>query len=84
MFCIEINFDTELRLKEKSRLKADDTNVESHYIPKKNETWIMERSNDLRDDTFGDEREGRPIVKKLPGMVVPYMETERGRVNVKY
>jgi hypothetical protein len=65
-------------------LKGGTSGLESHYIPKKNETWIMERSGILRDDESDDDSNRRPTRKKLPGMVVPYMESEQGVVKIKY
>jgi pimeloyl-ACP methyl ester carboxylesterase len=65
-------------------LKGGISGLESHYIPKKNETWIMERSGILRDDESDDDSDRRPTRKKLPGMVVPYMESEQGKINIKY
>lgn len=58
--------------------------IESHYIPRKNETWIMERPRELTDDDFDDDSERRPVIKKLPGLVVSYLETQAGKVVVGY
>ncbi|MGB5018940.1 MAG: hypothetical protein WBO66_04380 [Candidatus Moraniibacteriota bacterium] len=66
-------------------LRGGALGLESHYnIPKKNETWIMERSGNLRDDERDDDSDRRPARKKLPGMVVPYMESEQGKINIQY
>lgn len=67
-----------------SSLKVGKYGLESHYVSRKNETWIMERSRDLGDDDRDDESERRPIQKKLPGLVVPYMQTGRGEIEIKY
>ncbi len=67
-----------------TRLKNTDSRLESHYIPKKNETWIMEKSQDLRDDDRDDESDRRPIKKKISGMIIPWMETGGGKINIKY
>lgn len=67
-----------------SHLKAGANRIESRYIQKKNETWIMERPEELGDDDRDDEGAGRLVVQKLPGMVVPFMETQRGKVSIKY
>jgi pimeloyl-ACP methyl ester carboxylesterase len=66
-----------------SSLKVGDVRLESRYMPLIDETWIMERPQDLGDDERGDESE-RPVKKKLPGMMVPYMQTTKGIVEVKY
>jgi hypothetical protein len=44
----------------------------------------MERPQDIIDDDWDDESDRRPIRKKLPGMVVPYMQSEKGNVAIKY
>lgn len=67
-----------------THLGTASASIESHYIPRKNETWIMERPGDLADDIGDDGSESRPVLKKLPGMLAPYMETAKGRVQVKY
>ena len=67
-----------------TRLREGVVGIESHYLPKKNETWIMERPADLKDDDRDDEDGRRLIRKKLPGMVIPYMESKDGGILVKY
>lgn len=73
-----------------SSLRTGETRIESHYLPKKNETWIMEKSEDLRDSDRDEENERnerdkeRAIKTKLPGMVVPYMESKAGEMKIKY
>ncbi|MFZ2187694.1 MAG: hypothetical protein WAV46_03680 [Candidatus Moraniibacteriota bacterium] len=67
-----------------SYLRTASTDIESHYIPKRNETWIMERPRDLADDTHDDDSERRPIRKRLPGMVISYLQTEKGSVGMSY
>jgi hypothetical protein len=46
--------------------------------------WIMERPQDITDDDRDDESDRRSIGKKLPGMVVPYMQSEKRNVAIKY
>jgi hypothetical protein len=67
-----------------THMKTDQSDIEAHYIPKKNETWIMERPRELADDTSDDDSERRPVRTKLSGMVIPYLQTEKGKVSVKY
>nr|MBP7060992.1 chitobiase/beta-hexosaminidase C-terminal domain-containing protein [Candidatus Moranbacteria bacterium] len=67
-----------------SQIRVDAQRLESHYIPKKNETWIMERPQDLGDDERDDESERRPVRQKLPGMVVLYLQTGQGKIEIKY
>lgn len=66
-----------------SYLSNQNMSVESHYLPKRNETWIMERPRELADEG-DDESDRRPSRKKLSGMVVPGMVTEQGAVKIKY
>lgn len=65
-------------------LKIEAFRIEFHYNQKKNETWIMEKSQDLRDDDRDDDSDKRTIMKKLPGMVVPYLVSEQGGMRAKY
>ncbi|MDP3956954.1 MAG: hypothetical protein Q8Q10_00435 [bacterium] len=67
-----------------AHLRTALADIESHYIPKKNETWIMERPRELADDDNDDESEHRPIRTRLSGMVIPYLETENGSVKIGY
>ncbi len=67
-----------------SYVKTRETNLESHYVSKKNETWLMERSRNLADDNSDDESDRRPIRKKLTGMVVPGVLTDKGEVKIQY
>lgn len=52
-----------------AELRTATERLESHYMPKKNETWIRERNSEWQ---------------KLPGLVVPYLETAEGLVQGKY
>jgi hypothetical protein len=67
-----------------SHIMTDSESLESHYRPKKNETWIMEKPRELDDDDNDDDVEKRPTWKKLSGMVVPYLQTEQGKIKVEY
>lgn len=67
-----------------SHVKTNDSDLESHYIQKRSETWIMERPRDLADDLGDDESDRRPLRKKLPGMVIPMIQTEQGRLKAIY
>lgn len=67
-----------------SSLRTGDTRLESRYIPRTNETWIMERPEELDDDEGDDESEEGPVRQKLPGLVVPYLKTSQGQVLVQY
>lgn len=39
---------------------------------------------DGKNDDHGGENEDRPIKTKLPGMVIPYLESIKGSVGIKY
>ncbi len=67
-----------------SSIKAGENRLESHYLPKQNETWIMEHPEDLRNDDYEEDHGQRLARTRLPGMVVPYLETERGEVKAGY
>lgn len=67
-----------------SHLRTGGSALESHYFPKRDETWIMERPRELGDDNRDDDAAWRPKRMKLTGMVVPYLETDGGAVNISY
>jgi hypothetical protein len=67
-----------------SALKVGDVRLESRYIPRTDETWIMERPQDLGDDERDDESERRPVKQKLSGIVVPYLQTGQGTIAISY
>lgn len=66
-----------------SFLKTKNASVESHYRPKKGITLLMEKPRDL-DWDGDDDSDRRPIKQKLSGMVIPWMETERGEIGIYY
>ncbi len=67
-----------------SSLKTTDRAIESHYRPKQDVTIIMEKPQGMDDRDEDIDAERRRVKEKLPGMAVPYVETVRGMVNVKY
>jgi len=67
-----------------SHLRDDRNTLESWYRPKRGETWIMEWSRELDDRDDDREVDRRPVRKKLSGLVVPYLETEKGDVKIGY
>lgn len=54
--------------------------VEARFIPKKNQTILMTRSNEL-DERGEDESDSRSIQQILPGMVIIRIETEKGIIK---
>lgn len=67
-----------------SHIATESELLESHYFPKRNETWIMEKPRELGDDDNNDDAEKRPVWKKLPGMIIPYMQTKQGKIEIGY
>ena len=71
-----------------SHLKVGMTRLESRYKPKKNETWIIERLEEFTDiDQEEDEDnddDWQSVKQKLYGMVVPYIQTVQGTIEIKY
>ena len=66
-----------------SYLESVSSRLETRYVQKDNETWIMDRPREFTDDDRDDELE-HSAIKKLPGMVIPYFMTELGKINIKY
>jgi len=58
--------------------------LESHYFPVKNQTWIMENPNELADDNSDDNSGKRPVRKKMQGMVIPAIITNKGEIKINY
>ena len=67
-----------------SHLSTNAMSVESHYFPSKNQTWLMEKPRELADDDGDDNAQQRPVWKKMSGMVIAGIMTERGVVKVNY
>lgn len=67
-----------------SHIQSESAIVESHYLPKKNQTWLMEKPRELADDNGDDDSEKRPTRTKLSGMIIPMLITENGKVKVDY
>ena len=66
-----------------SNLRNATSTLESHYRPKKNTTIIMTKPREL-DDSEDDDSDMRPVKQTLPGMVIPYIETEKGSLIISY
>jgi len=67
-----------------SHIKTNATTTESHYRPKKDVTVIMTKPQNLDDDDSDDGVDSRPVKQTLPGMIIPYLKTERGQVLMQY
>lgn len=66
-----------------SHIRTDTVKLESHYLPKKHQTVIMEKPRDLSDEG-DDNTDRRPVRKKISGMIIPGLTTEKGNVKVYY
>jgi pimeloyl-ACP methyl ester carboxylesterase len=58
--------------------------LETHYRPRQDVTILMTRPEDLNDEDDDSRIDMRPTRERLPGWVVPYLETKEGKVNIKY
>ncbi len=67
-----------------SYLRSGTARLESYYQLKKDVTLIMQKSEDLDDEENDDRAEKRTAKEVLPGMVVPYLQTNSGAVDIKY
>lgn len=65
-----------------SSLRTSALKLTAHYLKRKNQTYIMDKSEHEDDDP--ETCESRGVRKILPGLVVPYMETSSGKINIKY
>jgi len=65
-------------------IKTASSTLEAHYQPKKNSTIVMTKPTDLDDSDNDDEPDDRPVKQKLPGMVVPGVQTQKGKIDVNY
>lgn len=65
-----------------SALRTSTQKLTAHYLKKKNQTYIMDKTEDEEADPETCER--RRVKTILPGLVVPYMETASGKINIKY
>lgn len=67
-----------------SHINTNSTSIESHYFPKFNQTWLMERPIALADDDSNDDAQKRPVWKKMPGMAIPGIMTNKGELEAVY
>ncbi len=67
-----------------SHIRAEDMAVEAHFRPKKNITLLMVRPLALDDGEDDGETDQRPVKQKLPGLVIPYLETGEGELKIAY
>lgn len=58
--------------------------IESHYRPKKNITVIMQKPVADNDRDTDDDADTRPVKIKMPGMVVPTLRTQVGKMLINY
>ncbi len=67
-----------------SYLTTSSTSTEAHYRPKKSATIIMSTPVDLDESDADDGIDVRSTKVKLTGMVIPYLQTVKGQMNVGY
>jgi len=67
-----------------SHLGTSSMSIESHYFSSKNQTWLMEKPTEIADDDDNDNAERRPVWKKMPGMIIPSIITEKGILKINY
>ncbi len=67
-----------------AELRTATERLESRYMPKKNETWIREWAGDKEDHDDDEKHEPDSKWQKLPGLVVPYLITNQGRIMARY
>jgi len=58
--------------------KIATSSLESHFRPKKGQTVIMQMPQDLDDSDNDDACDSRPAKLTLPGMVIPFLITNKG------
>ena len=66
-----------------AHIRTSTGRMEAHYLPKSNQTLIMEGPTELPDDEQ-DNIGKRRILKRFPGMVVPGLNIEKGQLKVIY
>jgi hypothetical protein len=67
-----------------SHLSTGAVSVETHYFPNKNQTWLMEKPLELSDEDSESGVEQRPVWKKMTGMIIPSIITEKGKIKIDY
>jgi hypothetical protein len=65
-------------------LQTASTTLEVHYRPKKNQTIIMQYPTDIDDSDIDDSCDVRPVRVRAGGLIIPWVETQNGKIVVKY
>lgn len=65
-----------------SHLRSGSDRLESQYRPKQNVTVIMQKPKESDDEDDEHKNDDRPVRETLPGMVMPYLQTNQGRVTI--
>lgn len=65
-------------------LVSEVSKLESHYRPKRGITILTLPPTDLDDSDMDDASDSRPVKLKLPGKVIPYIQTDKGKVHIGY
>jgi pimeloyl-ACP methyl ester carboxylesterase len=67
-----------------SDIENESLSVESRYIAKKDLTLIREKEKQFGDDENDEENRNLPLKKRMSGMVIPGIMTEKGRIRIDY
>ena len=81
---IYLNTGTSTTIKTLASYTKSATTVETHYRPKKNQTIIMQSATDIDDSDIDDACDRRPTKIKLAGFVIPWVQTEKSKLLIKY
>jgi pimeloyl-ACP methyl ester carboxylesterase len=65
-----------------SHIRSGENKLTAHYLRKKDKTYIMDKGEDGDDDPETCEK--RKVKKIFPGLVVPYIVIDKGKINIKY
>jgi hypothetical protein len=60
------------------------TTLESHWNPKKKVTIIITPQQDVDDSDADNQMDATPVRQKLNGMIVPFLITKNGKINISY
>ena len=58
--------------------------METHYLPKKNQTIVMTTPVDLDDNNDGDDVDLRPTREKVSGIHMISLTIKQRQVTIKY
>ena len=67
-------------------MRVDQSSLRLRYLPKRNETWILDKPRERDDDEEreDEENEKQSVKEKVSGMIIPSMTTEKGIIKINY